>query len=80
MSAQPYSGPDPCWNPRPHPDLATVSRSAYHAGYSDAYHGYSFGSGQHGDFSDYRVGYNHGCSDGPSTRAADADEFRWPGR
>lgn len=56
-------GADPFWFPRPHPNSTDASRRAYHAGYSDAYHGYRFGSGQHGDFSDYRAGYSDGSND-----------------
>lgn len=54
------------WNPRPAPDYANCSRRAYFAGYSDGYHGYPFGSGQHGDFSTYRDGFNDGRSDAPA--------------
>jgi hypothetical protein len=32
------------WNPRPPPELTAPQRVDYHAGYSDAFHRYSFGA------------------------------------
>ncbi len=63
---------DPFWNPRPHPESAGVSLRAYFAGYSDGYHGYAFGSGQHGDFSNYRPGFADGRADAAEARAANS--------
>lgn len=54
------------WNPRPDADYAIMSRKAYHAGYSDGFHGARFGEGDedaHGAFSTYRVGFAHGYAD-----------------
>lgn len=60
---------DPFWKPRPRADYAHVSRRAYFAGYSDGYHQHPFGSGHHGDFSDYRVGFDHGRADAALAKA-----------
>lgn len=68
-AAQTPASPDPFWNPRPRADYANVSRRAYFAGYSDGYHQHAFNSGQHGDFSDYRVGFDHGRADAAIAQA-----------
>lgn len=63
---------DPYWNPRPHPDSASVSRRAYFAGYSDGYHGAHFGAGDDGSiggFSDYRPGFSDGRADAARAKA-----------
>lgn len=53
----------PKWCPRPHLDSTDASRRAYYAGYGDGFRGHPFASGEHGDFSDYRVGFADGRAD-----------------
>lgn len=50
------------WNPRPG-DRGDLRRKPYHAGYSDGFHGYRFGSGDEDPGDDYRQGFEDGRSD-----------------
>lgn len=49
----------PTWNPQPG-DRDIDRRKAYHAGYSDGYHGYRFGSGDLEPGPDYEQGFLDG--------------------
>lgn len=51
------------WNPRPAADYANMSRRAYDAGYGDGFHGEAWAPGDHGAFSTYRIGFDHGRAD-----------------
>jgi len=67
------------WNPRPAADYAISSRKAYHAGYSDGFHGASFGAGDedaHGAFSTYRSGFADGRADAQQKPLDPLDEYR----
>jgi hypothetical protein len=43
--------------------MGAEQRKAYHAGYSDSWHGYHYGSGQENPGDAYAVGWNHAIAD-----------------
>lgn len=46
----------PTWDPQP-AERQGAARKAYHAGYSDGYHGYKYGSGDTSPGPDYEQGF-----------------------
>lgn len=50
------------WKPRPG-DRNADRRKPYHAGYSDGFHRYRFGSGDDEPGDDYRQGFDDGRTD-----------------